>query len=276
MAAPPGASDATPSSDGPLQPRHDSSSGRKILVEARGPVTVVTLNRPEVHNCIDAETADLLSDVIRSFADDDRARVMVITGAGNRAFSSGADLTAVDELMQRPGALRNAPLGFSNLEPGKPRIAAVEGYCLGGGIELACWCDFAIAGEDASFGALNRASGVPWVDGGTQRMTRRIGVGNALYLMETGERIDARRAREMGLVQEVVAPGRALERAVELADRVAAYPQKSLLADRSAALATFGMSLEDGLKYEASVGHPTASEPEFREGVRRFRHRKEK
>ena len=110
--------------------------------------------------------------------------------------------------MQRPGAMKNAPLGFSNLEPGKPRLAAVEGYCIGGGIELACWCDFAVAGEGAVFGALNRRSGVPWVDGGTQRMTRRIGIGNSLYLMETGERIDARRALEMGLVQEVVAGGR--------------------------------------------------------------------
>jgi len=243
-----------------------------LLVEARGSVTVVTLNRPDVHNCIDAETADLLTDAIRSFADDPGIRVMVVTGAGRRAFSSGADLTAIEELMQRPGALRNAPLGFSNLEPGKPRIAAVEGYCLGGGIELACWCDFAVAGEDAVFGALNRASGVP--DGGTQRMTRRVGIGNALYLMETAERIDAGRAREMGLVQEVVPAGKALERALLLAERIASFPEKSLLADRAASLATFGLPLEEGLAWEASVGHPTASEAEFGDGIRRFRERK--
>jgi enoyl-CoA hydratase len=253
-----------------------ASGGSKLVVEARGPVTVVTLNRPEVHNCIDAEAADLLTAAIRSFAGDDRALVMVVTGAGLRAFSSGADLTAVEELMQRPGAGENAPLGFSNLEPGKPRIAAVEGYCLGGGIELACWCDFAVAGEDAVFGALNRASGVPWVDGGTQRMTRRVGAGNALYLMETAERINARRALQMGLVQEVVPTGEALSRAVELAERIAAFPQKSLLADRSAALATFGLSLEEGLAHEAAVGHRTAAEAEFREGVQRFRERKGK
>lgn len=237
---------------------------------------MVTLNRPEVHNCVDAETAGLLTEAIRSFAENSDARVMVVTGAGRRAFSSGADLTAIDELMQRPGALRNAPLGFSNLEPGKPRIAAVEGYCLGGGIELACWCDFAVAGEDAVFGALNRASGVPWVDGGTQRMTRRIGIGNALYLMETAERIDAGRAQEMGLVQEVVPAGQALERALALAERIASFPQKSLLADRAAAAATFGLPLEEGLAYEASVGHPTASEAEFRDGIQRFRQRKGK
>jgi enoyl-CoA hydratase/carnithine racemase len=153
-------------------------------------------------------------------------RVMVVTGAGGKAFCSGADLKAVEELMQRPGALDNAPLGFSNLEPDKPRIAAIEGYCIGGGIELACWCDFAVAGESAQFAALNRRSGVPWVDGGTQRM--------------------------------------------------ASYPQKSLLADRAAALATHGMSLEEGLAMEARLGHPTASESEFTEGVKRFAERKER
>lgn len=250
-------------------------ASEKLLVEPRGAVTLVTIDRPNVHNCIDAETADALTTAIKSFAEDGDARVMVVTGAGGRAFCSGADLKGVEELMRRPGALRNAPLGFSNLDPPKPRIAAVEGYCIGGGIELACWCDFAVAGESAVFAALNRRSGVPWVDGGTQRMTRRIGTGNALYLMETGERIDARRALRMGLVQEVVPAGEALERALELAERIAAYPQKSLLADREAALATLGLSLEEGLALEAKLGHPTAYEAEFGEGVRRFSEGKE-
>jgi enoyl-CoA hydratase len=200
----------------------------------------------------------------------------VVTGAGGRSFCSGADLKSVEELMQRPGALRNAPLGFSNLEPRKPRIAAVEGYCIGGGIELACWCDFAVAGDTSTFAALNRRSGVPWVDGGTQRMTRRIGTGNALYLMETGERIDAARALRMGLVQEVVPTGTALGRALELAERIATYPQKSLLADREAALATFGLSVEQGLRREAELGHPTAYEEEFSQGVERFATRRER
>lgn len=245
-------------------------SPQKLLLERRGPITLVTLNRPKVHNCIDAETADAFTAAIESFSGDEEARVMVVAGAGGRAFCSGADLKAVEELMQRPGALRNAPLGFSNLEPGKPRIAAVEGYCIGGGIELACWCDFAVAGATATFGALNRRSGVPWVDGGTQRMTRRIGIGNALYLMETGERIDAERALRMGLVQEVVGEGEAVERALELAERMASYPQKSLLADRRSALDTYGRALETGLQMEAELGHPTADDAEFTEGVRRF------
>lgn len=245
-------------------------ASEKLRVERRAAITLITIDRPEVHNCVDAETADALTAAIDSFAIDADARVMIVTGAGDRAFCSGADLKAVDELMHRPGALRNAPLGFSNLEPGKPRIAAVEGYCIGGGVELACWCDFTIAGDSSVFAALNRRSGVPWVDGGTQRMTRRIGIGNALYLMETGERIDAARAREMGLVQEVVPAGSALERSLELAERIAGYPQASLRADREAALATFGVTLHEGLALEAKLGHPTASDEEFTEGVRRF------
>ena len=239
-------------------------------MERRAAVTLITIDRPDVHNCVDAETADALTAAIESFESDGDARVMIVTGAGDRAFCSGADLKAVEELMHRPGAMRNAPLGFSNLEPGKPRIAAVEGYCIGGGVELACWCDLTVAGDGAVFAALNRRSGVPWVDGGTQRMTRRIGIGNALYLMETGERIDATRAREMGLVQEVVPAGTALARSMELAERMAEYPQASLLADRQAALATFGMTLQEGLALEAKLGHPTAYEDEFTEGVRRF------
>jgi enoyl-CoA hydratase len=242
----------------------------KVLVERRGAVTLVTLNRPDVHNCIDAETADLLSEAIGSFAGDPRARVLVVTGAGDRAFCSGADLKDIDAVMRRPAATRNGPLGFTNLEPGKPRVAAVEGWCIAGGIELACWCDFAVAGEAAAFGALNRRWGVPWVDGGTQRMTRRIGVGNALYVMESGERIDARRALEMGLVQEVVPAGLALERAVQLAERVATYPQKSLLADRRSSLAAFGLPLGEGLALEAEEGAATADDPELAEGIRRF------
>lgn len=242
----------------------------KVLVERRGAITVLTLNRPEVRNCVDAETAGLLSELIESFAADGDARVLVVTGAGDRAFCAGADLGAVDDLVRRPDAARTGPLGFSGLEPGKPRIAAVEGYCVGGGIELACWCDFRIAGEGAVFGALNRTVGVPWVDGGTQRMTRSIGQGNALYLLESGERIDARRAMAMGLVQEVVPTGTALDRALEIAGRMAAYPFPSLLADREAAMETWGRSLEDGLALEARLGLAAAADPQVAREARAF------
>lgn len=245
----------------------------KLLAEPRGPVTVVTLNRPEVHNCIDAETAGLLAEAIRAFAADGSARVLVVTGAGGRAFCSGADLKDLEGVMARATRGQGAPLGFADLEPGKPRIAAVEGWCIAGGIELACWCDLAVAGDGALFGALNRRWGVPWVDGGTQRMTRRIGVGNALYLLETGERIDAARALVMGLVQEVVPAGGALDRALELAERVAAYPQGSLRTDRDAVIGGLGLPLQEGLAMEARLGRTSAEDPEMEEGLRRFAER---
>lgn len=242
----------------------------KVEIERRGPVVLLTMNRPEVHNAVDAEMADMLTEAIEAFAADPEGLVMVVTGAGGRAFSSGADLKTVEDLMKRPEYRRTGPLGFSGLDPGKPTIAAIEGYCFGGGSELACWCDVRIAGRAAQFGAINRRVGVPWVDGGTQRLPRIVGMGNALYLMETGLRIDAPRALAMGLVQEVVEDGAALGRALELAELVAGYPQVSLRADRSAALATPGLPLADGLAFEAEVGYPAAVDRELTEGARRF------
>jgi enoyl-CoA hydratase len=242
----------------------------KVLIERQGAVTVLTLNRPEVRNCVDAETADAISAGIEAFAADTSARVLVVTGAGEEAFCAGADLRDIEGLMLRRRTARTGPLGFSGLEPGKPRIAAIEGHCIGGGIELACWCDVRIAGRGAWFGALNRRVGVPWVDGGTQRLPRIIGQANALYLIETGERIDGRRAHEMGLVQEVVPRGAALPRALELAERIAAYPQRSLLADRRAVLEGWGRSLAEGLAMEGEGGRAAAADPEMAEGVRTF------
>jgi enoyl-CoA hydratase len=244
-------------------------AGPKLLVDERGPVWVATLNRPEVRNCIDAETAGLLTETIEKFAGAEGALVLVVTGAGTEAFCSGADLKDIEALVARDNGRRRAPLGFSDLEPRKPRIAAVEGWCIAGGIELACWCDFTVAGEGARFAAFSRRWGVPWVDGGTQRMTRRIGVGNALYVLETGLEIDATRALGMGLVQEVVPAGRALDRALELARMIAAYPQDSLRADRSSAMNALGVALDRGLAGEGEQGR-AAENDELRAGIRRF------
>jgi enoyl-CoA hydratase len=245
-------------------------ASEKLLVERRGAVTLATINRPEVHNCIDAETADALTSTIESFAGDDDARVMVVTGAGGRAFCSGMDLRAGDEVLARATAAGGPPLGFADHDPGKPTIAAVEGHCLAGGLELACWCDWRVAGEGASFGVLNRRWGVPLVDGGTQRLPRIAGLGNALYLIETGALIGADRALRMGLVQEVVPAGGSLDRAVELAEAIAAYPQRSLVADRTQALAAHGRPLPEGLREEAAGVTSTVADPEMSEGLRRF------
>src|SRR5205085_6135979 len=163
----------------------------ELLVERRGAVTLITLNRPDAHNSITARMAVGLAEGIDAFAADGSARVLVITGAGEAAFCSGANLKDVDELMRQPHTHRAGPIGFAKLDAGKPTIAAVNGYCFAGGMELACWCDFRIASTNAELGALNRRWGVPFIDGGTQRFPRIMAQGNALYMIETGARIDA-------------------------------------------------------------------------------------
>ena len=241
-----------------------------LLIEQRGPVTLMTLNRPEVHNSVDAGLAVALAEAIETFTADDGASVLVLTGAGEFAFSAGANLKGIDDLGKHAYVDKAGPMGFARLDPNKPTIAAVNGYCFAGGMELACWCDFRIASENAEFGALNRRWGVPFTDGGTQRFPRIMGQGNALWLMETGVRISAGRAQAIGLVQEVVPPGRALPRALELAEHIARYPQASLHADRAAALATFGLALDEGLLLEAQTGRSVVADPKMWAQLARF------
>lgn len=231
-----------------------------VRVEQHGNgVTVVSIDRPEVHNCVDTDTASALEDAVRSFSDDDAQRVLILTGAGGKSFCSGADL-------KHPPRFREAgPMGITRLEVFKPTFAAIEGYCYAGGLELACWCDVRIAGETSTFGVLNRRWGVPLIDGGTQRLPRIVGLGNALYLIETGVKIDAQAALRMGLVQEVVPAGTALARAKELASRIADYPQLSLHADRASAIAL------DGIEAERVRGEATISSDEMTRGLERFR-----
>ena len=144
----------------------------KLLVERRGPATVLTIDRPEVHNCIDGETAVAIARAVTGFTDDPDARVLIVTGAGTASFSSGADLKHAHELWAHGSFQEAGPLGFARLDPGKPTIAAVNGYCFAGGMELAAWCDFRVAAANAEFGVLNRRWGVPFVDGGTQHTQR--------------------------------------------------------------------------------------------------------
>ena len=242
----------------------------RLLVQRRARLTVLTINRPEVHNCIDAETAVALAGAIAAFADDPDARVLVVTGAGPLSFSSGADLKHTQALWAHESFEEAGPLGFARLDPGKPTIAAVNGYCFAGGMELAAWCDFRIAAVNAEFGVLNRRWGVPLIDGGTQQLTRIVGLGNALYLIESGVRIDARRAVALGFVQEVVPEGQALPRALELAARIAEYPQASLRSDRKATRASVGLPLEEGLLLERQLGAATLEDPEMGAALQRF------
>lgn len=245
-----------------------------VQVEIRGPLHIVTLNRPEVHNCVDRPVAEALRAAVKAFRDDQTARVLILTGAGTEAFCSGADLKAATSpfnLYSSPDAVGDGPMGISRItDVDKPTIAAINGHCYAGGLELACWCDFRIADEAAQFGVLNRRWGVPLVDGGTQRLPRIVGLGNALYLIETGVRVDARTALRMGLVQEIVPKGKALERAIEFGERIAVYPWHSLLADRLAAHSAWALPLVDGLRLEARLGEATLGEIEMREGLQRY------
>jgi enoyl-CoA hydratase len=242
----------------------------KLLIEKRGAVSLLTLNRPEVHNNVDAELAMLLADAIDAFAADPQQKVLVIAGAGDVTFCAGANLKGMRELFTHRRSVDAGPMGFAKLDPGKPTIAAINGNCWAGGIELAIWCDFRIVDETARFGLLNKRWGLPLADGGTQRLPRLLGMGNALYMIETGVEVDADRALAMGLVQEVVAAGEAVKRALELAAHIAGYGQGGIRVDRKAALATVGLSLEDGLALEVELCHAPSVAAEAMSGMDRF------
>ena len=180
----------------------------------------------------------------------------MLTGAGGVAFSAGADLKAIESFAPRLDDPRG-PLGFSRVISSKPTIAAISGWCLAGGLELALWCDLRIVTEESRLGFPERRWGVPLIDGGTQRLPRIVGLGRALDLILTGRIIDSKEALAMGLVTEVVPEGGHLERALEIADGLAGFPQDTMLADRRAALQGLALSLEEGFALEARNGRPT-------------------
>jgi enoyl-CoA hydratase len=241
-----------------------------VRSDDRGRVRLLTLDDPERHNCLSREMAVGLAEAINGFSRDDAVDVLVVTGAGEASFCSGMDLRGMHEVADHFWTYLAGPLGFARLDAGKPTIAAVNGYCFAGGLELASWCDFRIAAENAEFGALNRRWGVPFTDGGTQQFIRHMGKGNALYLIQTGVRIGARRAQQLGLVQEVVPEGQALDRALELAEHMTTYPQASLRADRQATIRGEGLPLAEGLKLELDLTAPTAWDAGTAEGLRRY------
>jgi enoyl-CoA hydratase len=240
----------------------------KVITERRERTLLVAINRPEVRNCVDGETAQGLFDAVDAFRSDDTLDVLVLTGAGDpsagsgqAAFCAGADLKNIGTLATRPNARESGPMGISRItDAGKPVIAAVNGYCVAGGLELACWCDMRIAARNAQFGVLNRRWGVPLVDGGTQRLPRIVGLGNALYLIETGALIDAAHALRIGLAQEVVPEGQAVARALEIAALISGYPQLAMQRDRQAALEGLTLPIDEGLAREAQIHRDTVNE----------------
>ncbi len=214
---------------------------------------MITIDRPHRRNAVDGPTAEALLEAYRRFEADEQARVLIVTGAGGIAFCAGADLKATDTMAPRLMS-EEGPMGFTRLASPKPTIAAIEGFCLAGGLEIALWCDLRIATESSRLGYPERRWGVPLIDGGTQRLPRIVGMGRALDLILTGRIIDAREALAMGMLTEVVPAGVHLDRALELAEGLARFPQRTMLADRAAALEGFGMPLADALALEAQAG----------------------
>ncbi len=222
----------------------------ELRYERVGAAALLTIDRPARRNAIDAMAAEAFRQGLADFEADESARVLVLTGAGGEAFCAGADLKAMDLDVDHP----HGPMGPTRLTPAKPAIAAVDGWCLAGGVELALWCDLRIATPQSTFGLFERRWGVPLVDGGTQRLPRVVGMGRALELILTGRPVPAEEAHRIGLVNELAAPGRHLERALELAERIAGFPQETMLADRRAAIEGFGLPLADGIALEHKLG----------------------
>jgi enoyl-CoA hydratase len=241
-----------------------------VHYETDGPVAVVTINRPNVANAVDRPTAQALADAFRRFEADDALAVAVLTGA-NATFCAGADLKA----MREPGAPRasrvesdgDGPVGPTRILLRKPVIAAVEGHAVAGGLELAAWCDLRIAADDAVFGVYCRRWGIPLMDGGTIRLARLIGHSHALDLILTGRGVHGEEALRMGLANRLVAPGRAREEAIALAQQIAARPQAALRSDRISSYEQWSLTLEDALANEYRHGVDTLRTGELLQGL---------
>lgn len=240
-----------------------------VRVEREGPVIVVVLDRPEARNAVDRPTAEALAAAFRAFDEDDSAAVAVLWGAGG-TFCSGADLRAFAD-PDRRNALTpdgDGPMGPTRMELGKPVIAAIEGYAVAGGLELACWCDLRVVAVDAVLGVFCRRWGVPLIDGGTVRLPRLVGESRAMDLILTGRPVDAEEARAMGLANRVVPTGEARAAAVALGRTLAALPQAALRADRASARASAHLPVDAALRAEFARG--VATVPEAAAGVARF------
>lgn len=241
-----------------------------VNFEAEGPLAIVTLNRPDVRNAIDRPTAEALADAFHRFEREDGLAVAILTGAGG-CFCAGADLKAVSTgTGNRLTPDGDGPLGCTRMLLGKPVIAAVEGYAVAGGLELALWCDLRVAARDAVFGVFCRRWGVPLVDGGTIRLPRLIGMSHAMDMILTGRGVSGDEAFRIGLANRVVEPGTTLAAAKELANQLAAFPQRCLRSDRLSAYEAWALPLDAALRNEFERGIATVQSGETRAGAARF------
>ncbi len=255
-----------------------TASSETLLVEQRDDITVVTLNRPDVRNAVNPATARKLAQAFIDFDRDDSRKVAVFAGA-NGTFCAGADLKAVGggdftglPVVESPldRLDGSAPMGPSYLRLSKPVIAAVSGHAVAGGLELSLWCDLRVVEEDAVFGVFCRRWGVPLVDGGTVRLPRLVGHGNAMDMILTGRPVDAREAKIMGLANRVVPRGAALEEALTIARQIAGFPQECMKNDRRSACDQWDLSFDAAMANEARLGRATLESGETVAGARRF------
>ena len=226
-------------------------------------VVVIRIDQGHVRNAINSETAARLHDQFLAFDADPDARVAVLTGDA-AAFCAGANLRDLPRLRD------SGPLGPTRLQLGKPVIAAIEGWCVAGGVELAAWCDLRVAGASARIGCLERRWGVPLIDGGTYRLPQIVGLGRALDLILTGREIGAEEAERMGFLTAVVPDGEALSAAVRLAADIAGSPWRAVVNDRRSVYAGLGVGLEEALRIEDELGRDTIFADGFAAGVDRF------
>ena len=230
-------------------------------------VRIVRFGRPEKRNAVNSATAERLLEEFLAFEASEDEKVAVLTG-DEQSFCAGADLHDLPRL--RP----SGPLGPTRLQLSKPVIAAIEGWCVAGGVELAVWCDLRVAGQSARIGCLERRWGVPLIDGGTQRLPRIVGLGRALDLILTGREIGAEEALAMGLVNRVVPDGTALDAAIELGEQIASFPWLCVESDRRCVYDGLGRPLDEGLALEDVAGRQVIFAPGFADGVARFNDRK--
>jgi enoyl-CoA hydratase len=229
-------------------------------------VRVVRIDQPRARNAVNTATAARLHDEFIAFDADPEAKVAILTG-DDAAFCAGANLRDLPDL--RP----SGPLGPTRLMLSKPVIAAVEGWCVAGGVELAAWCDLRVASETARFGCLERRFGVPLIDGGTYRLPRIVGLGRALDLILTGRDFDVDEAERIGFVNRVVPAGGALTAAIQLAEQLATFPWRALVNDRTSVYEGLGLGLEDALANEDRLGRDTIFAEGFADGVAQFEQR---
>jgi enoyl-CoA hydratase len=250
------------------------NSSAKILLETIGRVAIVLINRPGCKNAVDGESAHLLFDIFRKFDLDDEIDIAILAGVDGN-FCAGADLKVfadggdINPIMEG-GVNSLAPMGPTRMQLSKPVIAAIEGYAVAGGMELALWCDMRVMAQDAKFGIFCRRFGVPLIDMGTIRLPRLIGQSRATDLILTGREVDAKEAFDIGLANRISKPGKALEDALELAHEICRHPQNCMRGDRRSMLEQYSLEEEQAIRNENRLGLASMHSGETIKGARRF------